>query len=63
MVIEHAGGSPAHPLTDGQLAAKFAGLVAGRLSEAAQLEVREQVYRLETLPDVTVLLRSCAGVR
>jgi 2-methylcitrate dehydratase PrpD len=63
VVIEHAAGSPSHPLTDGQLAAKFTGLVTGRLAEAVQLEVREQVYRLVTLPDVTVLLRACAVAR
>lgn len=63
VTIEHAAGSPAHPLTDGQIAAKFGGLVAGRLSPPAQLEVREQVYRLETLPDVTILSRSFAVAR
>lgn len=59
VVIEHAAGSPAHPLTDGQLIAKFNGLVEGHLDPGAAQEVREQVYRLETLPDVTRLLRLC----
>ena len=61
VLIEHAAGSPQHPLTDGQLAAKFTGLVneAGRLEPGAAQEILEQVYRVETLPDVTVLLRLC----
>ena len=59
VVIEHAGGSPAHPLTDGQLMQKFNGLVEGCMDTAVAQEVREQVYRLETLPDVTRLLRLC----
>ena len=59
--IEHAAGSPEHPLTDGQLAAKFTGLAAGRLGESAAQEIREEVDRLETLADVTTLLKLCRG--
>ncbi len=59
--IEHAAGSPEHPLTDGQLAAKFAGLVAGRLGDSTAQEIREEVDRLETLADVTTLLKLCRG--
>jgi 2-methylcitrate dehydratase PrpD len=59
--IEHAAGSPEHPLTDGQLTAKFAGLVAGHLGESAAQEIREEADRLETLADVTTLLKLCRG--
>ncbi len=61
--IEHAAGSPEHPLTDGQLAAKFGGLAAGRLGESAVQEIREEVDRLETVADVTGLLKLCRGVK
>ena len=60
--IEHAAGSPEHPLTDGQLAQKFATLAAGRLAESTAQEIREEVDRLETLADVTTLLRLCRRV-
>jgi 2-methylcitrate dehydratase PrpD len=59
--IEHAVGSPDHPLTDGQLAAKFTALAAGRLGDSAAQEIREEVDRLETLADVTTLLKLCRG--
>jgi 2-methylcitrate dehydratase PrpD len=59
--IEHAAGSPEHPLTDGQLAAKFAGLATGHLGESTIQEIREEVDRLETLADITTLLKLCRG--
>jgi len=53
---ENYRGSPHNPLSDAELAGKFNDCAAGLLSETRQQELIDTVAKVETLPDVSVLM-------
>ena len=57
--IEHATGSPGRPVSDVQLEAKFLALAGTVLPAARARRLLDQLWQVDGLPDVGVLLRAC----
>lgn len=58
--IEHAVGSVAHPMSDGQLERKFRGLAEGILPAGQVADAIRLCWGLEALPDVATLARTAS---
>jgi 2-methylcitrate dehydratase PrpD len=59
--VEHAVGSVKNPMTDHDLEVKFATLSDGVLSSDKAEDLMELCWKLETLPDSTVMSKAAAG--
>ena len=57
--IEHATGSPGRPVGDVQLEAKFLARAGTVLPAARARRLLDQLWQVDGLPDVGVLLRAC----
>jgi 2-methylcitrate dehydratase len=55
--LDFPKGDPRNPLSDREIEEKFAALAEGVLSRPAQQKVRDAVWKLETLPSVSELMR------
>jgi 2-methylcitrate dehydratase len=55
--LDYPKGDPRNPLSDSEIEEKFAALVDGVLSRAAQKKVREAVWNLEKLESVSGLMK------
>ena len=53
--VEHVVGSVERPLSDSDLEAKYAGLVAGVLPDAQARRLRDLCWKIETLPSAAAL--------
>jgi 2-methylcitrate dehydratase len=55
--LDYPKGDPRNPLTDDEIAAKFAALAEGVLTPARQKRVREAVWNLDSLGSVSELMK------
>jgi len=61
--LDHPRGSPQHPLTDAQVEEKYRALAAPVLSEAAQAQLLEAIWSLDSMASVHELGELCTATR
>lgn len=59
--VRHNKGTPAKPLTDGELDAKFVDLATPRIGSEAARRVAEMCWRIDEFDDAGEIARLCAG--